>query len=77
MSWKRTRTSSAGKFRHSGYYRNPCGATRSAGTFTRFKDALSAADEQETLTARGTWVECARGLISTRDGFWTMGASAR
>jgi hypothetical protein len=57
VSWKRTRTTSAGKIRHSGYYRDPSGATRSAGTFTRVKDALSAADEQETLIAKGTWTD--------------------
>ena len=48
MSWKRTRTTSTGKIRHSGYYRDPTGATRSAGTFTRVKDALS---------AKGTWTD--------------------
>ena len=57
MSWKRTRTTSTGKVRHSGYYRDPSGATRSAGTFTRVKDALSAADEQETLIGKGTWTD--------------------
>ena len=57
MSWKRTRTTSTGKVRHTGYYRDPTGATRSAGTFTRVKDALSAADEQETLIAKGTWTD--------------------
>ncbi len=57
MSWKRTRTTSAGKVRHTGYYRDPSGATRSAGTFTRVKDALAAADEQDTLIAKGTWID--------------------
>jgi integrase len=57
VSWKRTRTTNAGKVRHTGYYRDPTGATRSAGTFTRVKDALAAADEQETLVAKGTWVD--------------------
>ncbi len=42
MSWKRTRTTSTGEIRHTGYYRNPSGATRSAGSFTRVKDAFSA-----------------------------------
>lgn len=57
MSWKRTRTTSGGKIRHTGYYRDPSGQTRSAGTFTRVKDALDAADAQETLVARGEWVD--------------------
>ena len=57
MSWKRTRTTSAGQVRRTGYYRDPNGATRSAGTFTRVKDALAAADEQETLVAKRTWVD--------------------
>jgi hypothetical protein len=40
VSWKHTRTTSTGKIRHTGYYRDPSGATRSAGTFTRVKDSL-------------------------------------
>ena len=57
MSWKRTRTTSSGKVRHTGYYRDPTGQTRSAGTFTRVKDALAAADEQETLVEKGDWID--------------------
>lgn len=64
MSWKRTRTTSAGKVRHTGCYRDPSGATRSAGTFTRVKDALAAADEQETLVAKGTWVDPDRPVVT-------------
>jgi integrase len=57
MAWKRTRTTASGKVRHTGLYRDPSGETRSAGTFSRAKDAQNAADAQETLVKLGTWVD--------------------
>ena len=57
MAWRRTRTTASGKVRHTGLYRDPSGETRSAGTFSRAKDAQNAADAQETLVKLGTWVD--------------------
>ena len=57
MAWRRTRTTASGKVRHTGLYRDPHGETRSAGTFSRAKDAQNAADAQETLVKLGTWID--------------------
>ena len=57
MAWKRTRTTASGKVRHTGLYRDPSGETRSAGTFSRAKDAQNAADAQKTLVKLGTWID--------------------
>jgi integrase len=57
MTWRKTRTTSSGKVRHTGLYRDPDGNERSAGTFSRAKDADAAAAAQETLVKTGLWVD--------------------
>jgi integrase len=57
MTWRKTRTTSSGKVRHTGLYRDPDGNERSAGTFSRAKDADSAAAAQEVLVKTGQWVD--------------------
>ena len=57
MTWRKTRTTSSGKVRHTGLYRDPDGNERSAGTFSRAKDADAAAAAQETLVKTGQWVD--------------------
>jgi integrase len=57
MTWRKTRTTSSGKVRHTGLYRDPDGNERSAGTFSRAKDADAAAAIQETLVKTGQWVD--------------------
>jgi integrase len=57
MTWRKTRTTSSGKVRHTGLYRDPDGNERSAGTYSRAKDADAAAAVQETLVKTGQWVD--------------------
>lgn len=57
MTWRKTRTTSSGKVRHTGLYRDPDGNERSAGTFSKAKDADAAAAAQETLVKTGQWVD--------------------
>ncbi len=57
MTWRKTRTTSSGKVRHTGLYRDPDGNERSAGTFSRAKDADAAAAAQEALVKTGQWVD--------------------
>ncbi len=55
MTWRKTRTTNSGKVRHTGLYRDPDGNERSAGTFSRVKDADVAAAAQEALVKTGQW----------------------
>lgn len=57
MTWRKTRTTGSGKVRHTGMYRDPDGNERSAGTFSRAKDADYAAASQEVLVKTGQWVD--------------------
>jgi len=57
MTWRKTRTTNSGKVRHTGLYRDPDGNERSAGTFSRAKDADAAAAAQEALVKTGQWVD--------------------
>ena len=56
MAWTRVRVTSDGQRRHTGYYRDPAGATRSAGTFSNERAALRAAQRvrARSRTAPGT-----------------------
>jgi integrase len=66
MAWIRPRSGPKG-LRHTGYYRDPAGRTRSAGTFPDERRALAAAIRAEGKVAEGTWFDRTAGRISFAD----------
>ncbi len=53
MAWAQVRVSSDGQRRHIGYYRDPTGSTRSAGTFSNER----AAQRAEGKVEDGRWYD--------------------
>lgn len=74
MAWSRGRVDSEGQRRHTGYYRDPAGKTRSAGTFTSERAALRAAQRHEGKVEDGTWFDRQAGRVTFRryveDSWW-------
>jgi integrase len=66
MAWTRSRSGPKG-LRHTGYYRDPAGRTRSAGTFADERRALAAAIRAEGKVAEGVWFDRAAGRVSFAD----------
>jgi integrase len=71
MAWTRPRSGPKG-LRHTGYYRDPAGRTRSAGTFPDERRALAAAIRAEGKVAEGTWFDRTAGRITFTDYVETM-----
>lgn len=66
MAWSRERVDSDGQRRHTGYYRDPEGRTRSAGTYTAERAALRAAQRHDAKVEDGTWLDRQAGKITLR-----------
>ena len=66
MAWTRPRSGPKG-LRHTAYYRDPAGRTRSAGTFADQRRALAAAIHAEGTVAEGTWFDRTAGRIALAD----------
>ena len=74
MAWTRVRVTSEGQRRHIGYYRDPAGATRSAGTFSNERAALRAGQRAEGKVEDGSWYDRQAGRVTFRsyveDSWW-------
>lgn len=66
MAWSRVRVDSDGQRRHTGYYRDPEGKTRSAGTFPSQRAALRAAQRCDARVEDGSWLNRQAGRITFR-----------
>ena len=66
MAWSRERVDSQGRRRHTGYYRDPAGKTRSAGTFTSARAAVRAAQRVEAKVEEGAWFDRQAGRVTFR-----------
>ena len=66
MAWTRERDNAAGQRRHTGYYRDPAGNTRSAGTFTNQRTALRAGQRAEGKVEDGSWIDRQAGRVTFR-----------
>lgn len=66
MAWSRVRVASDGQRRHTGYYRDPEGKTRSAGTFPSQRAALRAAQRCDARVEDGSWLNRQAGRITFR-----------
>jgi len=66
MAWTRVRVTSDAQRRHIGYYRDPAGATRSAGTFTNERAALRAGQRAERKVEDGSWYDRQAGRVTFR-----------
>ena len=66
MAWSRVRVDSEGQRRHTGYYRDPEGKTRSAGTFPSQRAALRAAQRCDARVEEGSWLNRQAGRITFR-----------
>lgn len=64
MPWSRARRGGDGVVRHTGYYRDPAGRTRSAGTFASERAALKAARRAEGKVEDGSWIDRTAGRIT-------------
>ena len=67
MAWARRRQTDAGEERFTGYYRDPTGRTRSAGSYPSRRAALRAAGRQEHQVADGSWLDASLGTVTFRD----------
>lgn len=66
MAWIRTRPGAEGRSRHTGYYRDPAGLTRSAGTYGSARAALREAQRLEARVETGTWYDRQAGRATFR-----------
>jgi len=66
------RVTSDGQRRHIGYYRDPAGNTRSAGTFTNQRTALRAGQRAEGKVEDGSWIDRQAGRVTFRA--WSLTA---
>ena len=64
MAWVRTRKIRDGTLRYTGYYRDPAGATRSAGSFPSHRGAERAAVKAEGQVVNGTWFDTTPGTVT-------------
>jgi integrase len=67
MAWSRLRRGDDGAVRYTGYYRDPAGRTRSAGTFASERAALKAARKSEGKVEDGSWIDRTAGRIIFTD----------
>jgi integrase len=67
MAWARKRTTADGTATFRGYYRDPDGRTRSAGSFPSSRAAMRAAAREQSKVSDGTWLDPALGKITFRD----------
>ena len=67
MAWVRKHIAAGGAETFRGYYRDPDGRTRSAGTFPSTRAALRAANREEVKVGDGTWLDGKLGKITFRD----------
>lgn len=67
MPWSRARRRGDGATRHTGYYRDPAGRTRSAGTFASERAALKAARRAEGRVEDGSWIDRTAGRVTFAD----------
>ena len=67
MPWSRARRGGDGAVRHTGYYRDPAGRTRSAGTFASERAALKAARRAEGKVEDGSWIDRTAGRVTFAD----------
>ena len=67
MAWARKRTTADGNLTFRGYYRDPDGRTRSAGSFPSSRAALRAAAREQGKVSDGTWLDPTLGKITFRD----------
>ena len=67
MAWSRARRDGDGAVRHTGYYRDLAGRTRSAGTFASERAALKAARKAEGKVEDGSWIDRTAGRITFAD----------
>lgn len=67
MAWSRMRPDAEGQQRYTGYYRDPAGLTRSAGTFSSSRSALRAAQRLEAKVEDGTWIDRNAGRTTFRE----------
>jgi len=65
MAWVMTRHGARGT-RYTGAYRDPDGATRSAGSFSTRREALRAANREEQKVLAGAWHDSTHGDITFR-----------
>lgn len=74
MAWSRARSDATGHRRFTGYYRDPSGKTRSAGTFATERAALRAAARNEVKVEDGAWFDRRAGRVTFRryveDTWW-------
>src|SRR5665647_1387032 len=74
MAWARKRTTADGNLTFRGYYRDPDGRTRSAGSFPSSRAALRAAAREQGKVSDGTWLDPTLGKITFRDFVETVDA---
>ena len=67
MPWSRARRGGDGVVRHTGYYRDPAGRTRSAGTFGSGRAAHKAARQAEGKVEDGSWIDRRAGRVTFAD----------
>jgi len=67
MAWARKHVAADGTESFRGYYRDPDGRTRSAGTFTSTRAAMRAANKEQGKVGDGTWLDPVLGKITFRD----------
>ena len=67
MAWTRKHVAANGTETLRGYYRDPDGRTRSAGTFPSTRAALRAANREQVRVGEGTWLDPVLGRITFRE----------
>ena len=67
MAWARRHVAADGTESFRGYYRDPDGRTRSAGTFTSTRAAMRAANKEQGKVGDGTWLDPVLGKITFGD----------
>jgi len=67
MAWARRHVAADGTESFRGYYRDPDGRTRSAGTFTSTRAAMRAANKEQGKVGDGTWLDPVLGKITFAD----------
>ncbi|MHB1490966.1 MAG: tyrosine-type recombinase/integrase [Cellulomonas sp.] len=64
MAWARKHVAADGTESFRGYYRDPDGRTRSAGTFTSTRAAMRAANKEQIKVGDGAWLDPVLGKIT-------------
>jgi len=74
MAWARRHVAADGTESFRGYYRDPDGRTRSAGTFTSTRAAMRAANKEQGKVGDGTWLDPVLGKITFGTSWRTSGS---